>query len=159
MDKRYSKSKIAKELSKQPCIRLLSSVHLPVPNGVWSTMYFFEPVPKMNFVQFKSHFALYPQGTSHQLMLAQFYVTILRLVVLSLFQEPLNTFGFTIISPWCDGADNWNTSSRKTMMTSSNVNIFRVTGYLCGEFTGPRWIPCTKASDAELWCFLRSAPE
>ena len=28
---------------------------------------------------------------------------------------------------------------------------FRVTGHLCGEFTGPRWIPRTKASDAELW--------
>ena len=40
------------------------------------------------------------------------------------------------------------------MMTSSNGNIFRVTGHLCGEFTGPRWIPHTKASDAELWCFL-----
>ena len=43
------------------------------------------------------------------------------------------------------------------MMTSSNGNIFRVTGHLCGEFTGPRWIPHTKASDAELWCFLWSA--
>ena len=31
------------------------------------------------------------------------------------------------------------------MMTSSNGNIFRVAGYLCGEFTGPRWIPRTKA--------------
>ena len=41
------------------------------------------------------------------------------------------------------------------MMTSSNGNIFRDTGLLCGEFTGDRWIPCTKASDAELWCFLR----
>ena len=40
------------------------------------------------------------------------------------------------------------------MMTASNGNIFRVTGHLCGEFTGPRWIPRTKASDAELWCFL-----
>ena len=40
------------------------------------------------------------------------------------------------------------------MMTSSNENIFRVTGPLCGEFTCPRWIPRTKASDAELWCFL-----
>ena len=46
-----------------------------------------------------------------------------------------------------------------TMMTSSNGNIFRVTGHLCGEFTGPRWIPHTKASDAELWCLLWSAPE
>ena len=41
------------------------------------------------------------------------------------------------------------------MMTSSNGNIFRVTGHLCGEFTGPRWSPHTKASDAELWCFLK----
>ena len=24
------------------------------------------------------------------------------------------------------------------MMTSSNGNIFRVTGHLCGEFSGPR---------------------
>ena len=44
------------------------------------------------------------------------------------------------------------------MMTSSNRIIFRVTGLLCGEFTGNRWIPHTKASDAELWCFLWSAP-
>ena len=34
----------------------------------------------------------------------------------------------------------------KSMMTSSNGNIFRVTGL--------RWIPRTKASDADLWCFL-----
>ena len=36
-----------------------------------------------------------------------------------------------------------------TMMTSSNGNIFRVTGPLCGEFAG----------DAELWYFLRSVNE
>ena len=41
----------------------------------------------------------------------------------------------------------------QTLMTSSNGNIFRVTGLLCGEFTGHRWNPLTKASDAELWCF------
>ena len=46
-----------------------------------------------------------------------------------------------------------------TMMTSSNGNNFRVTGPLCGEFTGLRWILHTKASDAELWCFLWSACE
>ena len=45
------------------------------------------------------------------------------------------------------------------MMTSSNGNIIRVTGPLCGEFTGHQWIPCTKASEAELWCFLWFAPE
>ena len=32
-------------------------------------------------------------------------------------------------------------------MTSSNANIFCVTGSLCGEFIGHRWIP-------RLWCFL-----
>ena len=46
-----------------------------------------------------------------------------------------------------------------TIMTSSNVNIFRVTGNLWGESIGRRWIPLTKASDADLWCFLLSAPE
>ena len=45
------------------------------------------------------------------------------------------------------------------MMTSSNQNIFRVTGPLWGKSIGHRWIPLTKASDAELWCFLWSAPE
>ena len=40
------------------------------------------------------------------------------------------------------------------MMTSSNENIFRVTGHLCGEFIANLWIPLTKASDTELWCFL-----
>ena len=45
------------------------------------------------------------------------------------------------------------------MMTSSNGTIFRVTDLLCGEFTGDRWIPLTKSSDAELWCFIWSTPE
>ena len=35
------------------------------------------------------------------------------------------------------------------MMTSSNVYIFRVTGLFCGEFTGHRRTPRTKASDAK----------
>ena len=48
---------------------------------------------------------------------------------------------------------------RPNMMTSSNGNIFRVTGPLWEESTGYRWLPLTKAKDAELWCFLWSAPE
>ena len=40
------------------------------------------------------------------------------------------------------------------MMTSPNGNTSRVTGPLYGKFTGSRWIPHTKASDAEPWCFL-----
>ena len=80
---------------------------------------------------------------------------------------------------WPTGLPSWMTSSgqprlfestnsqRKTrenmcnsavstvpMMTSINGSIFRGTGSLCGEFTSHRWIPRTKASDAELWYFL-----
>ena len=45
---------------------------------------------------------------------------------------------FSKLEPW---------GNKMHMMTSSNGNIFRVTGPLCGEFTGDRWIPLTKASD------------
>ena len=37
------------------------------------------------------------------------------------------------------------------MITPSDGSIFRVTGLLWGEFTGHRWIPLTKASEAEFW--------
>ena len=43
-------------------------------------------------------------------------------------------------------------------MTSSNGSVFRVTDPLCGELMGHRWIPLTKAGNAELWCFLWAAP-
>ena len=35
-------------------------------------------------------------------------------------------------------------------MTSSSGNIFRVTGRLCGEFTGHRWIPRTPRPNKQL---------
>ena len=44
-------------------------------------------------------------------------------------------------------------------MMSSNGNIFRVTGPLCGEIISRRWIPLTKSIDAGLWCFFWSATE
>ena len=47
---------------------------------------------------------------------------------------------------------------KMSMMTSSNGNIFCVTDPLYGEFTSHWWIPLTKASNAELWSFLWSAP-
>ena len=40
------------------------------------------------------------------------------------------------------------------MMTSSNGNIFRVTGPLCGEFTGHRSIPLTKAMTRSFYVFF-----
>ena len=39
-------------------------------------------------------------------------------------------------------------------MTSSNWNISQVTGPLWGEFTGHRWIPFTKASDALMFSLI-----
>ena len=53
----------------------------------------------------------------------------------------------------------YTTHSAASMMTSSNANIFRVTGHLCGEIPGSPWILRTKASDAKLWCFLWFASE
>ena len=62
-----------------------------------------------------------------------------------------------------DGVHVWpaqlHTLKIYIIMTSSNLNIFRVTGPFFGEFTVPRWIPLWKASDTELWCFLWSASE
>ena len=49
-----------------------------------------------------------------------------------------------------------NASMPLNMMTSSNGNIFRVTPFVRGIHQS---IPLTKASDAELWCFLWSEPE
>ena len=45
-------------------------------------------------------------------------------------------------------------SGNQDMMTSSNQNLFLVSGLYSGEYTGD-----TQAIDAELWCFLSSAPE
>ena len=54
------------------------------------------------------------------------------------------------LSIWCldkgNGIIRQFTQVRYYMMTSSNGNIFR--------FTGPRWIHCTKASDAEFDVFF-----
>ena len=41
-----------------------------------------------------------------------------------------------------------------TIMTSSNGNIFCVTGHLCGDFTGHRWIPAQRPV-----MFFWSSPE
>ena len=43
---------------------------------------------------------------------------------------------------------------RRSLMFVIKWKIIRVIVPLWGKSTGPRWIPLTKASDAELWCFL-----
>ena len=70
-------------------------------------------------------------------------------------------FSLLAMAPVRSEGDNKDLTDifQKNLMTSSNGNIFRVTGLLCREFTGHRWIPRTKGSDAELCCFLWSTPE
>ena len=51
---------------------------------------------------------------------------------------------------WCVCVSSY-LASAKDMMTSSNGNIFCVTGHLWRESTGHRWIPLTKANDTKLW--------
>ena len=48
--------------------------------------------------------------------------------------------------------------SRTLAWWGHQMETFSVLLALCGKITGHRWIPLTKASDAELWCFLSSAP-
>ena len=46
------------------------------------------------------------------------------------------------VTQWCRVSRQGEkklTAHELVMMTSSNGNIFRVTGHLCGEFTGHRW--------------------
>ena len=84
-----------------------------------------------------------------------------RCLHIQIIWKPLEIRNYLVNLYDCHETTNYTRSNyvNVLMMTSSNGNIFRVTDHLCGEFTGPRWIPCTKASDAELWCFLWSASE
>ena len=68
----------------------------------------------------------------------------------------VSAYETNIVQPMTNGCGK---VPKSVMMTSSNANIFRVTGPLWGESTGHRWIPFTKASDGEFWYFLWSAPE
>ena len=55
----------------------------------------------------------------------------------------------------------WLTNIRNVAIKSviSLKTHLIVSGHLWGESTSDQWIPLTKASDSELWCFLWSAPE
>ena len=66
-------------------------------------------------------------------------------IILVILSRPLAVLNLYVLDKWI------------IVMTSSNGNIFRVTDHLCGEFTVHRWIPRTKASDAELMFSLIGA--
>ena len=72
----------------------------------------------------------------------------------------MHTYTIATFGPYPEASEAPLVESRlKLMMTSSNGIIFHVTGPLWGESIGHWWIPLTKASNAELWCFLWCVPE
>ena len=66
------------------------------------------------------------------------------------------SYGLSIVRIW--GQMEGVIMAPHYMMTSSNGSSFRVTVHLCGEFTGPRWIPRPKASDAGFDVFFDLRP-
>ena len=63
------------------------------------------------------------------------------------------TLQCNVVSHWMGPYTKLSLLVLVIMVTSLNGNIFLITNHLCGELTGPRWIPRTTASDAELWFF------
>ena len=107
------------------------------------------------------------------------FVPIIKIICLGVFlffsscwkNEPLATVSWNTLYDWDHSIDLWYKRGRDlihpnlcfySMKKNSVVrhdDVIKwkhlcVTGHLCGEFTGPRWIPHTKASDAELGCDL-----
>ena len=71
-----------------------------------------------------------------------------------IFRRPANTWGpgrrRTTPSGRPREGYQWSSQRRHPagrMVTSSNEDIPRVSGHLCGKFTGDRWIPRTNASE------------
>ena len=58
---------------------------------------------------------------------------------------------------WLHCSDPCGLFTGTIMMTSSNGTFSALLAICAGN--SHRWIPLTKASDMELWCFLWSAPE
>ena len=89
-----------------------------------------------------------------------FHEWILRLSAIDISLSYINRDcpGANVKYKKCELVMTW-IQNNYSMMTSSNGNISRVTGLLCGEFIGHRWIPHTRASNEGLWRFLWSAPE
>ena len=73
--------------------------------------------------------------------------------------KPYITWVPDVTCPWRNGLEQKKCSEQRIqyMMTSSNGNIFRVTGPLCGEFTGPGEFPTQRpvTRSFDVFCDLR----
>ena len=69
--------------------------------------------------------------------------------------QPVGDQSPTSLQPPCNLPATTQNFDRKEVADRLQAMCDRgFTGPLCGEFTGHRWIPLTKASDAELWCIF-----
>ena len=71
----------------------------------------------------------------------------------------LHRYKTSVVFAMCRETPSWLTWYLNLYKTSPNGNIFCLTGSLWEESIGHQWIPPIKASEAELWWFLWSAPE
>ena len=60
---------------------------------------------------------------------------------------------FLVSSCSCFCPIHWSQVLSRKWKVPSNGNIFCVTGPLCGQFTGHRWIPLTNVSETEFLMF------
>ena len=87
---------------------------------------------KLNTVSFLDWFSIYTRLTIHWWTICIFILLIKNTeVTIKIYITGL-VWGYRPLVALIKGL---------CIMTSSNGNIFRVTGHLCGKFTGSRWIP------------------
>ena len=109
--------------------------------------YFYEILIKIEQFHWRIYFEMcFQWNINHRVpCVKELWIWTCRVQIGDLVSASMYWPGSHFINVFSQFEFHWNFVS---MMTSSNGNIFRVTGHLCGEFTCPRWIPHTKASDA-----------
>ena len=128
-----------------------------------------------NFLTFKTIFLLVINQTIQYIFIYIPKLAAVEEYVDGLVQERRNSIAnalelyvFLALPHWCNESCEMKSRGRQEMQDRwdrfihiswwrHQMETFSSFGPLCGEFTGLRWIPRTKASNAELWCFLWSA--
>ena len=138
---------------RNPISRVYLGKHIHIRDiNAWSV------VEKLSTCLHKLSQYLYPKTHIYEYNMLRVVSHYITLHYMSQTISDISVLQRRILIKWTVHPQKYSCGSR-SMMTSSNWNIFHVTGSLCGEFTGHRWIPRTKASDAGLWSFLWTAAE
>ena len=133
-------------------IDVLNKFHLRLTPGQWMPKDSIDYIFTLGFVSVGLWMTRLSQTTNHHL-------TKCRLNSNMSLQSTWTVIWHNVfVSVSTARVDSWSVLENH-LMTSTNGNIFHVTGPLWGESSGRRWIPLTKAIDAELLCFLWSMAE